>query len=130
MIGFDTCAIIDLIKNNEKIKEIVESTNHPFATSALVFSELIRTSPILTKKGEEEYNVYESFCSNTTELPFTQACAKKALFIHAQLKKQGKEIPKEDCLIAASYLAHGVTLLLTQNVKHFENIPGLTVLSY
>jgi tRNA(fMet)-specific endonuclease VapC len=40
------------------------------------------------------------------------------------LRSQGMLIPDMDILIAATALAHNLTLL-TRNVRHFQRIPGL-----
>ena len=56
-----------------------------------------------------------------------------AAFFYGQIKawqqKQGKPSGDMDVLIAATAMANGHTLI-TQNTKHFENIPNLKVEDY
>lgn len=46
--------------------------------------------------------------------------------ISADLRRRGREAGALDPLLAATAVVHGLTLV-TRNVKHFENIPGLRV---
>ena len=54
--------------------------------------------------------------------------AKRAGAIYAELESAGSRIDGPDCLIAAVALLRGCPVL-TGNVRHFERVPGLTVLA-
>jgi len=47
----------------------------------------------------------------------------------AELKRRGESISTVDLLIAASAVADGAAML-TRNVRDFERVPGLLVMSY
>ncbi|MCU0635290.1 MAG: type II toxin-antitoxin system VapC family toxin [Gemmatimonadaceae bacterium] len=49
--------------------------------------------------------------------------------LFAELSRRGQRVPAVDLLIAAMAVADGAPLL-TRNVRDFERVPGLTVLSY
>ena len=49
--------------------------------------------------------------------------------IKADTQKIGKPVDDMDLLIAASAIAHNMTLV-THNIKHFENIPKLQVMDW
>ncbi len=48
--------------------------------------------------------------------------------LSAGCRKRGQTMSAEDCWIAATALRHAMPLV-THNRKHFENVPGLTVIS-
>ena len=56
--------------------------------------------------------------------------SKKAAEIFYDLKRKGFDIGQFDCMIASIFLMNGVNKIITRNVKHFINIPGLKVISY
>jgi len=57
-------------------------------------------------------------------LDLTRPAAEKAAEIGAALQKKGQGLPLGDILIAGIALENNC-ILLTQNKKHFEKIPGL-----
>jgi predicted nucleic acid-binding protein len=59
---------------------------------------------------------------------FTKEMAQIAAKLDAEARKTGKVIPFSDLLIGASALHHGYAVG-TRNLRHFQMIPNLTVLS-
>lgn len=59
-------------------------------------------------------------------LPYEEESAKTFGRIRAQLRSEGITINPLDLLIASVALTYDLTLA-TNNVKHFENIPGLRI---
>ncbi|WP_349645226.1 type II toxin-antitoxin system VapC family toxin [Candidatus Parabeggiatoa sp. HSG14] len=57
---------------------------------------------------------------------FNQAYAEQYSHIRASLRKKGRPTGETDALIAAIALAHNATLV-TDNIKHFQNIDGLVL---
>ena len=68
----------------------------------------------------------EGFIAAAQVLDFGQVQAKRAAEIEMQLKNGGKVSGLVDSLIAAHAVSLGLTLV-TNNTKHFENVPGLKV---
>ena len=66
----------------------------------------------------------EGFIAAAQVLDFGQVQAKRAAEIEIQLKNGGKASGVVDSLIAAHAVSLGLTLV-TNNTKHFENVPGL-----
>ena len=58
--------------------------------------------------------------------PFTKEMGQLAAKIDAEAKKQGKNIPFADLQIGVTALHFGYAIV-TENVRHFEMIPGLVV---
>ncbi len=69
----------------------------------------------------------EAILSLFTVLPLDAAAARRAALSHGALVSQGQDIGIKDVLIASICLAHDLPLL-TLNARHFERIPGLTIL--
>lgn len=90
----------------------------PLYTSAMTLFEL---TSFLGDKKEIEQSI--------TVLPITSDVAKIAGSLFADLKKQGQEINSHDCLIAAQAIQAKKTLV-SRNIKHFERISTLSVVSY
>ena len=59
-------------------------------------------------------------------MPFDRKAIDNFAMIKAELKKQGKLIDDFDILIAAVALSNDM-ILVTNNEKHFERIPNLTI---
>lgn len=66
----------------------------------------------------------ESFCSLVDVLPFAQQQAKTAAIIRAGLDKKGTPIGPYDVMIAATAICQQA-ILVTNNTKEFERVPGL-----
>lgn len=65
-----------------------------------------------------------AFRTGFQTLPVTEDIATEFANCRAQLRRQGNLIPDLDLLIAATAIAHDLTLL-TRNRRHFERVPGL-----
>lgn len=61
-------------------------------------------------------------------LPFDQPSARRAARLHAELISRNQDIGVKDVMIASICLEHNLPLLTT-NVRHFERIPSLRILS-
>jgi len=59
-------------------------------------------------------------------LPVDLACARAHARIWAELRQAGTMIGPHDLWLAATCVAHGLTMV-TGNVREFERVPGLTV---
>jgi predicted nucleic acid-binding protein len=57
-------------------------------------------------------------------LPFDLDCAQRFGEVRADLLARGLDVGVADAMIAATALVHNLTVV-THNVRHFENIPGL-----
>lgn len=62
-------------------------------------------------------------------LEFDRACADAYANVRIALRKAGRPCGEADIAIAATAIAHGGTIA-TLNRKHFEPIPGLTLVDW
>lgn len=93
------------------------------AVSAITAYELLQRSR--TSIGRLELT--HAFLSTATVLDLTQDAAELAAAVNRYLERRGERIGGPDTLIAGTCLEAGLPLL-TRNARHFERVPGLTVL--
>ena len=130
MIGLDTSAIIDLFRGDENIKKVFVQQTEPFAATQLTYLELIFGIDPELKQHKEEKAYYDELIKSMLLLSLDTAASLKASEIFWKLRKQGITLGKFDTAIAAIFLVNGISKIITKNKKHFEDIPGLKVISY
>ena len=74
----------------------------------------------------ENLRLLASFFAPFVSLPFDDACAERYGVVRASLAAAGKPIGPNDLLIAATALAHDLTLV-THNVREFSRVPELGI---
>ena len=62
------------------------------------------------------------FFENMRVLPVTEAGILRSAQIAAELMRVGLMVDDADCLTAGIALSHGITTIITRNVKHFNRI--------
>jgi len=130
MIGLDTTALIDLFKGDEDIKELLKKIDEPIILNQISYLELMfgLDSFNLNHKFEEEF--YDNLFNYFMNLNLNFSSCKKAREVLWNLKRRGEIIEDFDCAIAGIFLTNNVNKIITRNIKHFEKIPGLNVISY
>jgi predicted nucleic acid-binding protein len=130
MIGLDTDSIIQYYSNDEKLLILIESLEEDFCSTIMNFQEIMFGIDPKNEKFIRERYFFNTFFENIILIDIDKNSCLKANEIFWELKKIGKLNDKFDCMIAGILLSNGVDKIITRNVKHFENIPGLTVISY
>lgn len=130
MLGLDSSAIIDFADGDLSLKKLLESNKEPLVVNQISYLEIMFGIDLSNEdyKGEEDF--YDHFFKNALDLNLDIAASKKASEVYWDLKKKGVTIDNFDCAIVGIYLANGINKIITRNVKHFENIKGLKVISY
>lgn len=130
MIALDTTTIIDLFKGHTRLREIIANIKDPLVSTQLNYLELMFGIDPLNAKHREEEEYYNEFFGEVMLLGLDNHSSKRASEIHWILERKGRTIGKFDCVIAGILLRNGVDKILTKNVKHFEHVPGLRVVTY
>jgi tRNA(fMet)-specific endonuclease VapC len=91
-------------------------------TSVTVYELLFGAARVARDIGEDK------MLAAIEALPFDASAARQAARLHARLIQQNQEIGVKDILIAAICIEHNVPFV-TSNLRHFERIAELTVLS-
>lgn len=130
MIALDTSVIIDLLKDKNEAKEIVNSIKEEIVSTDINYAELVFGINPKSKKHKEEEMKINSIFNKMRSFGLNPNNIKRSSLIKWSLKSQGKTIEPFDCLIAGILLENNVNKIITKNKKHFSDIKGLKVLSY
>ena len=130
MIGLDTSSIIDFFRGDVSLKSLLDNIDEPLVVNQIVYLEAMFGFDLSNKKHKEEEEFYDDLFGSLVNLELDSSASKKSASIFWELKKQGEIIEAFDCTIVGIYLANGVNRIITKNVKHFNKIKGLKVMSY
>jgi len=131
----DTSACIDYLNGKDEIKQVIsEQEDLVHITSITVYEVNIGLERTKRKISEKRYNelykIWVEFISCMEIFPLGYKEAEKAAEIYNDLEAMGTLIDDNDILIAAIMLSNGILKIITKNVKHFEKIEGIELISY
>lgn len=125
----DTSALITLERRKlslDAVNRIVPAESG--AIASITASELLagvhQAEPSERRDRREAF--VETVLGILPVLPFDLRAARIHARVGAELLAIGQSIDANDLLIAATALAHGLPIL-TENLRHFERVSGLTV---
>lgn len=124
-ICLDTNLLIGYLRGQESIKMILDRLIESATcsvTSVTVYELLFGAARVARDIGEDK------ILAVIETLPFDAAAARQAAHLHAKMIQQNQDIGVKDILIAAICIDRNVPLV-TRNLRHFERIADLTVLS-
>lgn len=98
-----------------------------FSFSIITRYEILRGLKV--KGATRQTATFEEWCGRSHVLPLSDQIVVQAADLYAELYRAGHLISDADILIAATALVHGLTLV-TENVAHFQRIPGLPITSW
>jgi tRNA(fMet)-specific endonuclease VapC len=93
-----------------------------FQFSIMTRYEILRG--LQAKDASRKILEFEYFCAHSTVLPLTDEVVVQAAKVYGFLRKRGTPIGDGDILIAATALVQDL-VLVTNNLNHFQRIPGL-----
>lgn len=124
MILFDTSAVIALLRGQFPPDEVLSET---IGISTIVELELYRG--VFNGGGKKEKLRVQSFLKDAEVFEFDSNAALETAKLMTYLRTQGTPIGDLDSQIAG----HSISLafpLMTQNIKHFERIPGINIVEW
>ncbi|MGA2973286.1 MAG: type II toxin-antitoxin system VapC family toxin [Candidatus Bathyarchaeia archaeon] len=128
MVCIDTSFLIALLRRDPNAEAKLESfveDGERITTTPICACELF-AGAYKAKKRDLEIRRVKEFLSRMELLEFsTQACERFGR-VRSELESTGTPIGDFDIMIAAIALAHNQAVL-TNDVEHFQRIPGLTV---
>lgn len=98
------------------------------ALCAVVKAELIYGAH-RSSRAAENLRLLERFFDPFVSLPFDDHCADIYGRIRHELERAGTPIGPNDLMIAATAVAHGLTLV-TANTREFERVIGLSLVNW
>ena len=130
----DTNVCIEFVRGNLPTGLEVMRASGPelFKISSIVLAELytgMAKSKLRGKNRARAEACLLGFLEPLEVLPFDSRCATQYATIRAELERRGSIIGPNDLLIAATALANGC-VMVTNNTKEFERVPGLRVESW
>lgn len=126
---FDTDAISELLRPRPAPAYVAWLATVPREvqfTSAVVVTELYRGAFRSAARDRHLANIEDRVLPAVSVLSFDAKIARKYGEIAAELEAAGRRLAEADLQIAATALAHDLTLV-TGNVRHFGRIPGLHI---
>jgi tRNA(fMet)-specific endonuclease VapC len=99
------------------------------AISVITVSELLHGVHRATGARRARRSAFvEHLLGGLSAIPITEPVARIHADVWSQLAEAGQPIGAHDLWIAATALAHGLTVA-TRNVRDFQRVPGLNVLA-
>ena len=127
----DTSFLIDIFRGRsetaQRKMEELDRASTTICISSITVKELWKGA--VRHAHNDEKQKIEQIIHSFQTLPFYLHEARRAAEIEVHLEDSGQIIDAEDIMIAATALCSGQPLI-TANVKHFERVPGLKVVSY
>ncbi|MFZ0641075.1 MAG: PIN domain-containing protein [Candidatus Acidiferrales bacterium] len=129
----DSSVIIDAERRGETVERLIErivsaTGDQDAALSAVGLTEIVhgiyRASTPQIRTRREAF--LSELLADLTVYPYTQETAMLAGKLDGEQQSKGVVVPFADLLIGATALALGFSVL-TVNVRHFQRIPGLSV---
>lgn len=136
MVFIDTDIAINYLKRSNKsltkkakvVLEEIFSTNKEVKITVFNHAELYRGAYISSNVAKN-LRIVDEFTGRFKIIPFTLEDAVIYSKIYAELKISGKIISDFDELIA-SIVIREKDVLFTRNIKHFVNIPSLSIINW
>lgn len=129
MYLFDTDTLSNIVKRRPSEQLLFRLRNLPMSlqyTTSINIGE-IYYGACRIQRGDQIIKAFEMHVfPNITILPFDKKSGKTFGRLKASLEKQGIGCSEPDMRIASIAIQHDL-ILITGNVKHFADIPGLNV---
>jgi len=129
MIVLDTSAIIDFIKGDKNLAEIVksaESRGEVIAVASVSLFELL--TPTYHRKMPKQEQILRAFLHNLTVLPLDAEATEESAKIMGSLLKIGKPTKVLDAMIAGTAFSNGASALITKD-EEFEQVKMISNLN-
>ncbi|MGC2374368.1 MAG: PIN domain-containing protein [Solirubrobacteraceae bacterium] len=127
-ILIDTSVLVDAERDRKVLEQLRQEARH--SISVITVSELLhgvhRAAPDHVRIRRQV--VIEALLGAIEQLPITPHIARLHAQIWAELQAKGEIIGAHDLWIAATALAHGLTLA-TANAAEFKRVPALELLT-
>ncbi len=125
MYLMDTNACIKILNDSSPTLVLRLKARHPsqIRLSSIVKAELTYGAR-RSARAAHNLGVLQRFFAPFRSVPFDDACSEQYGSIRAELERAGTPIGPYDMMIAATAIAHELTLV-THNVSEFSRVAGL-----
>lgn len=129
--AMDTNIISYVLRNDEAVinryRQEAELGNE-FVMLPIVYYEVSRW--LLEKKAKKLQSEFDAMCKVIPLLNTTKAIWDKAATLYVHTRKIGKPVGGDADLLIAAYCIENDCTLVTNNIRHFEPIDGLTMVNW
>lgn len=122
----ETSVIVSFLRNKGNAIEVVENLEGELTSSFVCLAELYEGIFRVKDRSRAEKAVLNFFTGLSEVYGLDGEIAESFGQIRAELKRGGKVIEDLDILLAATCLAHNLTLV-TYNAKHFKRVDNLKI---
>lgn len=122
----DTCAWIDFFRGTQS--RMAEKTEAALVQGQVVTCGVVLYELLQGIKNQREDTLVLNALQAIEHLEMTSRLWVKAGRLSLQLRKNGRALPMSDIVIATLALENSYSLLTID--RHFDDIPGLTVINY
>jgi tRNA(fMet)-specific endonuclease VapC len=125
--ALDSNVVIELLRNNIMMKKkyLQKLSGNIIVIPPYVEYEVMRG--IYDRNARKQHMAFEAILGGTVDIRLNErSIIRRAALIHAMRKKAGKSAEDIDILISA-WAIEANAALVTENVRHFSDIPGLVV---
>lgn len=95
--------------------------------SLITYYEIV--GGLLAKDALKQLTVFENFAADNSVIPMTEGSAKISAELFSALRQSGNSVDDIDLLIAGIAIENEM-ILITNNERHFEKIPGLKIANW
>ncbi len=124
----DTDFLIAILRGDQTAIQklnILEKQESRLATTTLTVFELMKGAYLSAKK-DENLQLVSELISNLDVFHFDMPSSRIAAMLASHLEEKGKPINIIDTLIAGICVFHD-DIIVTRNVRHFQQIPNLAI---
>lgn len=122
----DSDWIIDWLKGRPNAHALIARlTDDPLTVSAVAYGEVYE-GVYYGRNRQQIERTFRRFLRGVTLIPMTRPIAHQYGIIRGDLRQHGLIIGDPDIMIAATAIHHSLTLV-TQNMRHFSHITGLSL---
>lgn len=125
----DTCiiaAVLNRERGHEHLEERLAATPRGSLHISAITAVEIWVGLARPRTPRAKSRLFEALLRHARVLAFDEAAARQAFAVRRYLEQTGQEIGRMDPLIAAQAIVTGA-VCVTDNVRHFVRIPGLTI---
>ena len=124
----DTTFLLDLVRGKKETRPVFEGKDRLFTTQINMF-EVIRGLFFKNISSSKFVLITELF-EDINVLSLDDDSIIKSAEISANLAREGRIIPDNDCLIAGIAITKGISRIVTRDSEHFKRIKGIEVEEY
>lgn len=126
MFLLDTDTLVFILRGHQKVLEKFNANlQYPRAMSVISYGELL-CGALKSRRPVENAAKVRHLCNLMPVVEVSPAVIETYAALRADLEKLGRRIDEFDLIIASTALYLSYTLV-TNNERHFSNIPGLSL---